>query len=77
VYCSCYSNTGGVTVPAAGSAVTSNAEWQRAEREHGGDEQRRAGCELEGEGGFADLLHDCEDKGVEESAHGAVVTGGV
>jgi hypothetical protein len=41
------------------------------------DEQRRAGCELEGEGGFADLLHDCEDKGVEESAHGAVVTDGV
>jgi hypothetical protein len=40
------------------------------------NEQRRAGCEPEG-GGFANLLHGGKDKGVEDSACGAVVTGGV
>jgi hypothetical protein len=41
------------------------------------DEHRRMGCEREGEGHFAVLLHGGEDKGAEESARGAVATGGV
>jgi hypothetical protein len=40
------------------------------------DEQRRMGCER-GEGRFAALLHGGEDKGAEESAHGAMATGSV
>jgi hypothetical protein len=40
------------------------------------DEQRRTGCEREG-GRFATFLHGGEDKGAEESAHGAVATGNV
>jgi hypothetical protein len=39
--------------------------------------KRRARCEREEEEGVADLLHDREDNGVEESARGAVVTGGL